>query len=455
MWRSLFRKKAIDVQAEHSLLRYLGLFDLTLLGIGAIIGAGIFVITGVAAATQAGPALIISFIFSGTAAMFAALAYAELAASIGGCGSAYGYAYVGFGEIFAWMIGWDLLLEYSLGMATVAIGWSGYVKNVFEGIGFALPEALTRSPFQGGDINLLAVFIVLAVTGLLAAGIKSTARFNALVVTIKLFAIAVFIGIAVFNVQPANWQNFMPFGWSGVMAGAGLVFFAYIGFDALSTAVEESVEPQYNVPRGIMLSLAVCTTLYILVSILLTGIVPYTFLNVSSPISDALLKIGYPFGAALVAAGAIAGLTTVMIVLFYGLSRICLAMSLDGLLPGFLGKINSTTKAPVRLILVLGCLIAPLAGLLPIDRAAELVNIGTLMAFIFVCAGVIYLRKTQPDLPRPFRLPFSPLFPILGILSCFYLMVHLPTVTWLRFVLWALFGFVLYFIYGRSNSELE
>lgn len=455
MWRTLFRTKKIGSYSHQTLAQTLSAFDLTLMGIGAIIGAGIFVITGVAAATKAGPAVVISFVISGSAAMFAALAYAELASSIGGCGSAYGYAYVGFGEIIAWIIGWNLLLEYALGMATVAIGWSGYIKNVFEAMNIALPLSVTKNPFQGGDINLLAVFIILAITALLSVGVRHTARLNMIVVFIKLMAIVVFISIASVNVNPQNWQDFMPFGWSGVIAGAALVFFAYIGFDALSTAVEETVNPQRNVPIGIIASLVICTTLYILVSLLLTGIVPYPRLNVASPIADSLLKIGYPIGAAIVAAGAIAGLTTVMIVLFYGLSRICLAMARDGLLPTFLSQVNPTTKTPIRILLFLGLCIAPIAGILPIDRAAELVNIGTLMAFVFVCGGIIYLRKKHPDLPRPFKLPLGPLFPLLGILCCVYLMIYLPGVTWMRFLIWTFFGLLVYFLYGRKNSVLS
>ena len=453
---NLFRTKAINADAycETGLARCLSAFDLTLLGIGAIIGAGIFVLTGIAAATHAGPAIVVSFVISGFACAFTALSYAELASSIGGCGSAYGYAYAGLGELIAWIIGWDLILEYGVATSTVAIGWSGYVDNMLTAVGLPLPPMLTKTPLDGGLINLPAAAIILLLSILLAVGVRQSARFNAVIVMVKLLAIAVFIGVAAFNVHPAYWQPFMPFGWRGVMNGAALIFFAYIGFDAVSTAAEETINPQRDVPRGILTSLALCTVIYIVVAGLLTGIVPYQTLNVPSPVAEALLHLGYRWASAVIAAGAIAGLTTVMLVLYYGLTRIFLAMSRDGLLPPVFSAIHPKTRTPIRVILASGILMAAVAGFTPIHDVAELVNIGTLSAFVLVCAGVIVLRRTQPDLPRPFRTPYSPLIPALGIAFCLYLMASLPWITWLRFVVWLALGLVVYFSYSRSRSAL-
>lgn len=457
MLRNLFRKKAIGhIQQHSSLHRSLNLIDLTLMGIGAIIGAGVFVLTGIAAATKAGPAVVLSYALAGFASMFAALAYAELAASVGGTGSAYSYAYAGFGEFIAWVIGWNLLLEYIMSVGTVAIGWSGYVSNLFEAMHIHLPTALTKNPFEeGGVINLLAMLVILALTGLLCLGVRQSVKFNAVIVFIKLLTIAVFIAVASLNVNVDNWRNFLPFGWLGVMQGAALVFFAYIGFDALSTAVEEAVDPQRDVPIAIIASLVVCTLIYIVVSGLLTGIVPYTTLNVRSPVADALLQIGHQAVGGIIAAGAIAGLTTVMLVMFYGLTRIFLAMSRDGLVPLSIAKVNPTTHTPIRIILIMGVIISLIAGFAPIDRAAELVNIGTLAAFAFVCGGVIVFRWTHPDLPRPFRLPFSPVIPLLGVGFCIYLMLNLPLVTWWRFLIWTILGLIVYFTYSYRNSVLK
>lgn len=456
MLRSLLRKKAIGhISKQSSLHRSLNTFDLTLMGIGAIIGAGVFVLTGIAAATKAGPAIVVSYVIAGMAAMFAALAYAELAASVGGTGSAYSYAYAGFGEFIAWIIGWNLLLEYMMSVSTVAIGWSGYVSNFFEALQLHVPSAITKNPFEGGIINLPAVFIILALALLLCIGVKQSARFNAVVVFIKLLTIAIFIIVATMNINPQNWANFLPFGWSGVMQGAALVFFAYIGFDALSTAVEEAITPQRSIPISIIASLIVCTGIYIIVSALLTGIVPYTTLNVRSPVSEAMLRIGYHTIAGIIATGAIAGLTTVMLVMFYGLTRICLAISRDGLLPITIAHIHPQTRTPVRIILFIGIIMALVAGFSPINRAAELVNIGTLAAFTFVCAGVMVFRYTHPAIPRPFKLPFNPLIPLLGMLFCIYLMLQLPAITWWRFLIWSLIGMGIYFMYGRKHSVLN
>lgn len=456
MLQSLLRKKTLTVPHQDSeLARSLSAFDLVLMGIGAIIGAGVFVLTGIAAATKAGPAVVISYAIAGLASMFAALAYAELASSIGGTGSAYSYAYTGFGEFFAWIIGWDLLLEYTMAVSTVSIGWSGYVNNLFEAFHIHLPPSLTKNPFDGGVINLLAILIIAALAFLLSLGVKHSARFNAAIVFVKLITIAVFIVVAATHLDTTLWHPFLPFGWSGVMQGAALVFFAYIGFDALSTAVEESIRPQRSVPIGIIVSLLICAVIYILVSALLTSIAPYTTLNVRSPVADALLRINEHMAAAFIAAGAIAGLTTVMLVMYYGLTRIFLAMSRDGLLPARMGMIHPRTRTPVRIILLTGFIIALISGFSPIDRAAELVNIGTLAAFTFVCIGTIVMRISHPDLERPFRLPLNPLIPVMGILSCFYLMLHLPAVTWWRFFLWMLAGVGFYFLYSQRHSFLK
>ncbi len=454
---SLFRTKPInaDLYCDTGLRRCLSAFDLTLLGIGAIIGAGIFVLTGIAAATKAGPAIVLSYVVSGFACAFSALAYAELAASIGGCGSAYGYAYAGLGEFIAWIIGWDLILEYGVAVAAVAIGWSGYANNALNAAGLHLPAELLKVPAEGGIINLPAALIVLVLSALLAIGVRQSARFNAVMVLVKLVAIATFIAVALPNVHPANWHPFMPFGWPGVMGGAALIFFAYIGFDAVSTAAEEAINPPRDLPIGILASLAVCTVIYMVVAGLLTGIVPYGTLNVASPVADTMLRLGYRWAAAIVAAGAIAGLTTVMLVLYYGLTRIFLSMSRDGLLPPVFSAINPRTQTPIRVIMVSGILIAAIAGFTPIGDVAELVNIGTLAAFVLVCAGVVSLRRTRPDLKRPFLTPWSPVIPILGILFCAYLMVSLPLITWLRFVIWLAVGLVIYFGYSRPHSALN
>lgn len=449
----LLKRKPITHHSHHNdLHRTLTSFDLTLMGIGAIIGAGVFVLTGVAAATKAGPAVMLSFILAGIASMFAALAYAELAASVGGSGSAYAYAFAGFGEFVAWIIGWNLLLEYAMSVATVAIGWAGYVRNFFDSIGFPLPHALVFNPFQGGIINLPAVLVILAIGALLCIGVRQSAKFNNVVVAIKLATIAFFIVVASMNINPANWHPFLPFGTLGIVQGASLVFFAYIGFDALSTAVEEAIEPQRSIPIGIIFSLIGCTIIYIIVSGLLTAIAPYQTLNVGSPVAQALLNIGYHSAAGIVAVGAIAGLTTVMLVMFYGLTRIILAMARDHLIPNSLAVIHPQTRTPVKTIVLCAIVISLIAGFSPIDKAAELVNIGTLAAFVFVCLGIIVLRITHPDLERPFRLPLNPIIPLLGAVSCIYLMIHLSNVTWWRFAIWSAMGIAIYFGYGYRYS---
>ncbi len=463
--QSLLRKRMTTHEdfADSGLNRCLSALDLTMLGIGAIIGTGIFVLTGIAAATQSGPAVVLSFILAGTACAFAALSYAELSASIGGCGSAYNYSYAAFGEVFAWIIGWDLLLEYGVAVAAVANGWSGYFQNALVAVGIGLPEALSRAPSLGGIVNLPAAVIVLVLMALLIIGVKQSARFNVIMVFVKLTTIVIFVTIATFNVNPENWSPFMPFGWFGenadgkpvgIFAGAALVFFAYVGFDAVSTAAEEARNPQRDLPIGIIASLIICTVIYIVVSGLLTGIVPYTELNVSSPVAHSLQLLGFNWASALVATGVIAGLTTVMLVLYYGLTRVIFSMSRDGLLPAVFAAVNEKTRTPVRIIIISGVMISVTAGFIPLGELAELVNIGTLFAFVMVCLGVIVLRVLHPDIPRPFKAPYGLLFPVLGVISCSSLMLALPHMTWIRFFVWLILGLVFYFVFSMRNSKL-
>jgi APA family basic amino acid/polyamine antiporter len=453
--KSLFRKKPIIFTPTSDLYRCLSAWDLALLGIGAIIGAGIFILTGIVAATKAGPGVVLSLIFAGTACGCSALAYAELAASIGGCGSAYSYSYASFGELLAWIIGWDLLLEYGVSCPTVAIGWSGYTNNILTALGLYLPAAITKSPFEGGYVNLPAVFIIFIMTLLLALGIKQSSRFNNVVVFIKLFVIGIFIAVASPHFNLANWHPFLPFGIKGVIQGAGLIFFAYIGFDAVSTAVEEAKQPERDIPIGIIAALIVCTVVYIVVAGLLTGITHYSNLNVSSPVAHVLLMLHYRFAAGIVAIGAIAGLTTVILVMYYGFTRVFLAMARDGLLPPSLAVIHSSTKTPVRIIFMVGIVMMAIAGLLPISEVAELVNIGTLSAFTFVCLGVVVLRYTQPDLPRPFKIPWSPVIPLLGAILSLSLMLGLAKLTWIRLFVWMIIGLLIYYFYSRHHSVLQ
>lgn len=457
MSRKLFRKKSYDEHQTGSsqLLRCLSAWDLTLLGIGAIIGAGIFVLTGIAAATQSGPAIVLSFVLAGFACGFSALSYAELAASVGGCGSAYNYAYVALGELVAWIIGWDLILEYALSVSAVAAGWSHYFNSIFESFNLHIPSQLLHSPIEGGIFNLPALCIVLLIMIVLILGVKLSARLNAIMVFIKLAVIVLFIIVALRHINVSYWHPFAPFGWSGILGGAGLIFFAYIGFDAVSTTAEEVINPQRNLPIGIIASLLVCTLLYIIVSGLLTGIVPYNTLNVSSPISHALLQIGYRFVSATVSVGAIAGLTTVILVMYYGLTRVFLAMSRDQLLPDFFARINPNTRTPIRIILTSGIIMGLFSTLIPISELAQLVNIGTLVAFSIVSLGVIILRYTNPEMPRSFKTPLFPVIPALGVISCVYLTTGLPMQTWIRFAVWMAIGFAFYFFYSRSHSKLN
>jgi basic amino acid/polyamine antiporter, APA family len=464
MLKQLLRTKPIEAHSTSGLKKCLTAFDLALLGIGCAIGTGIFVLTGLAAATQSGPAVVLSFVFAGVASAFAALAYAELAASIGGSGSAYGYSYVAFGELMAWVMGWILLLEYGVGAAAVANGWAGYFNNTLANFNIHLPAALTKAPMLGGTINLPAFSIIWVLTALLILGVKESARVNNIIVAIKICTIVIFLALAVGHINSDNWHPFMPFGWFetlengkniGVLAGASLVFFAYFGFDAVSTAADECKNPQRDLPIGLLASLAFCTVIYIIVSATLTGVVPYTELNTASPVAYALTKLGHTWSSTLVATGVLAGLITVLLVLLYGLTRILFAMSRDGLISPVFSEVNPDRQTPTKIILMCGFVVSLVAGFIPLGELAETVNIGTLAAFVMVCVGVIVLRIRQPDLLRPFKNPWNPLIPVLGILSCGALMFFLPASTWIRFGWWIVAGLVFYFAYSIRHSKLN
>jgi basic amino acid/polyamine antiporter, APA family len=460
---SLFRKKSIDAllretdQKEVSLKKDLGAFDLTMLGIGAIIGTGIFVLPGVVAAEHAGPALVLSFILSGLACVFAALCYAEFASTVPVSGSAYTYSYATFGELIAWILGWDLILEYGLASSAVASGWSGYFQGLLAGFGLELPKALTSAydPAKGTLIDVPAILIVFLITLLLTQGVKKSARFNTIMVFIKVAVVLLFIGVGVWYVKPENWVPFMPFGFSGVTAGAATVFFAYIGFDAVSTAAEEVRNPQRNMPIGIIASLLICTSLYIIVSLILTGIVPYEQLNVKNPVAFALNYINQDWVAGFISIGAITGITTVLLAMMYGQTRLFYAISRDGLLPKVLSRVDRKKQTPVINSWITCVFVSIFAGVVPLSKLAELTNIGTLFAFMTVSIGILYLRKAKLSSGRGFKVPFVPWIPILSFLFCGYLALQLPSTTWIGFVSWLLIGIVIYFIYGKRHSTLN
>jgi len=476
-----------DAQGERTLKRSLGWFNLVTLGIGAIIGAGIFVLTGQAAALHAGPAVPLSMALVGVACAFAGLCYAEMASAVPVAGSAYTYSYATMGELVAWIIGWDLVLEYAAGAATVGVGWSGHLVDLLKLFGITLPERLTSSPtlwctasqvgsmaapgcahaglnLTGALINLPAVFIVALMSTILVIGIKESASVNNVIVVLKVLIVMVIIAIGLGHLTPANWHPFIPpntgewgtYGWSGVLRGAGLVFFAYIGFDAVSTAAQEAKNPQKDLPIGILGSLAICTLLYVAVSAVLTGMVPYTELNQAAPVAYAMEKIGAPhFVRVLIDLGAVLGLGSVILVMLLGQSRVFFSMSRDGLLGRWAGQVHPKFRTPYLSTIFTGIAVAIATGMLPLQLLGQLVNIGTLLAFVLVCFGVMILRKTRPDLERPFRTPLVPLVPILGILCCTGLMLTLPGDTWIRLLVWLLIGFVIYFGYSRRHSVLQ
>jgi APA family basic amino acid/polyamine antiporter len=445
-------------EAEGTALkRAMGVWGITALGIGAIVGTGIFVLTGHAAATMAGPAIVISFVIAGIVSALAALCYAELASTVPVSGSAYTYVYATLGEFVAWIVGWGLILEYALGAATVAIGWSGYFGDFLHAtFGLAIPKALSTNPFEGGIVNLPAAIIILLISALLIRGTQESDVVNKVIVAVKLAIVAFFIIVGVGHVNPANWHPFAPFGFFGILHGAALVFFAYIGFDAVSTSAEEVKNPGRDLPRGIIGSLAVCTVLYIIVSGVLTGILPYTKLNVPSPVSFSLIQIGLGWAGAIVAIGAIAGLTTVLLVMLYGQSRVFFAMSRDGLIPPMFCHVHPKFRTPFVSSAIIGVVVAIVAAIGKLDVVANLVNIGTLVAFTLVSVGVIVLRRRSPDLKRGFRVPFSPVLPILSAVGAVALIaIGLPLETIVAYVIWLVIGLCVYFGYSRRHSKLQ
>lgn len=455
----LSRIKSIDAlqqeAAGHSLKRTLGALDVTLLGVGVIIGTGIFVLTGLAAANYAGPGIMLSFILAGLTCALVCLAYAELASLIPTAGSAYTYAYASWGEPIAWLVGWNLVLEYSVGASAVATGWSAYVCGVLKSVGITLPAALTSVPADGGFINLPAVLITLFLTLLLVLGIKESATVNKVLVAIKLGAIFLFLLLAGPKVDTIHWTPFLPFGWTGVSAGAAIIFFAYLGVDSIATAAEETRNPSRDMPLGIIGSLLVCTVLYIAVAAVMTGVVPYPELNTAEPVTHVLRSLGYQFGSAVVGTGAICGLSTVLLVMMYAQSRAFFAMSRDGLLPPCISALHPRFATPHITTLLVGCSIALLAGFTPITIVAEMCNIGTLFAFIVACAGALLLRRSDPDRPRAFRCPSIGLIVPLAIIACLYIMANLAWETWIRFAVWSALGLVIYWGYGRKHSHLQ
>jgi basic amino acid/polyamine antiporter, APA family len=497
---NVLKRKPLDMlmreaseTGEHSLKRALGPINLITLGIGAIIGAGIFVLTGSAAAQFAGPAIVLSYVLAGIACAFAGLCYAEFASLIPIAGSAYTYGYATLGEIFAWIIGWDLILEYAFGASTVASGWSSTLVAFLQDYNINLPPQICDVPGavwvmyhdqwrplvtvqsllqqQGIDpnslphatavFNLLAFLAIAAVTTILVIGIQESANFNTGVVFVKLAAVLTFIGVATSFVRKhpqlaaENWHPFLPMGLSGVTTAAGVVFFAYIGFDAVSTAAQEAKNPKRDMPIGILGSLVVCTILYILVSGLLTGVVHYDRLNVGAPVSLAIRETGVKWGSYVVNAGALAGLSTVMLVMLLGQSRVFYSMAHDGLLWKWAGDIHPRFRTPWKSSIVVGLFVAIFASLVPIGILGQLVSIGTLLAFVIVCAGVWMLRIRRPDLHRPFKAPLVPFTPIMGILFSLLMMVFLPKDTWIRLVVWLIIGMVIYFTYGIKHSKVQ
>jgi APA family basic amino acid/polyamine antiporter len=476
MERLFLRKTLAELTTEafegkHGLKRSLGPVSLVLLGVGVIIGAGIFVLTGHAAAQIAGPAIVLSFIIAAVACGFAGLCYAEFASMIPVAGSAYTYAYATLGQFIAWIIGWDLVLEYTLGATTVAIGWSGYVVSFLKDLGIVIPEFLSSPPVNydpelrrwistGALFNLPAVIVVALITVIVTIGIRESAFLNAVIVFIKVAIILLFIGIGVFFIRPELWHPFIPpnkghfgtFGLSGVMRGAGVIFFAYIGFDAVSTLAQEARNPQKDMPIGILGSLVVCTVLYVSVSLVLTGVVSYTELNGPAPFAVVLDAMNLRLFSPLLKVGAIAGLTSVILVLLLGQTRIFFSMGRDGLLPALVSRIHPRFQTPYIVSLITGFVTACMAALLPIGIVGELVSIGTLLAFVIVCTGVLVLRYTHPEAKRVFKAPGGSATPVLGVLTCLYLMLGLPRDTWTRLLVWLLIGLVIYFGYGMRRA---
>ena len=475
-----------ELRGENRLHRVLGPVQLSALGVGAIIGTGIFVLTGVAAHDRTGPALMLSFVVAGITCVFAALCYAEFASMVPVAGSAYTYAYATLGELLAWIIGWDLILEYAVASSTVAHGWSHYFQDFLSIFHIGLPNVFTNAPFDylpatgrltltGTWVDLPAIVIALLVTIVLVKGIRESASLNAGIVILKIAIVFFVIGVGARYVNPANWHPFAPYGYTGfsffghtimgqtgkggeplgMLAGAAYVFFAYIGFDSVSTHAEEARNPSRDVPIGILTSLVLCTILYIAVAAVLTGMVPYNQINIDAPVSDAFRQVGLPWAQLLISVGAIAGITSVLLVMMLSQPRIFLAMARDGLLPPkFFAAVHPRFRTPWKSTILTGVCVATMGALLPLRILAELVNIGTLLAFVIVCAAVLIMRRTHPEVPRPFRAPFGMVVPILGILCCLLLMFSLPAENWLRLFIWLAIGLVIYFAYGRHHSRL-
>lgn len=487
MSSTLFRTKKVEQsirdteEPEHALRKSLSALDLTVFGVGVIIGTGIFVLTGTVAKSNAGPAVALSFVVAGVVCALAALCYAEFASTLPVAGSAYTFSYASLGELPAWIIGWDLVLEFALGTAVVAVGWSGYVASLLDNAGWQLPEYLSsREGAHGFGFDLLAAVLVLVLTGILVLGMKLSARVTSVVVAIKVAVVLLVIVAGAFFIKGDNYKPFIPksepveaggtlqapliqlmFGWApsnfgvlGIFTAASVVFFAFIGFDVVATAAEETRNPQRDMPRGILGSLVICTTLYVAVSIVVTGMQKYTQLSVDAPLADAFKAVGHPWYAGVISFGAAVGLTTVCMILLLGQTRVFFAMSRDGLLPRFFSHVHPRFKTPYRPTILLGVIIAVVAGFTSLSELAELVNIGTLFAFVVVAVGVVILRNTRPDLPRSFRTPLVPLLPIVSVCASLWLMLNLPAETWLRFAVWMVIGFVVYFLYGRSHSRL-
>src|SRR5215468_6323479 len=491
MASQLFARKPLELlleemKGENRLKRVLGPVQLSALGVGAIIGAGIFVATGSAAHNVAGPALMLSYVVAGITCVFAALCYAEFASMVPVAGSAYTYAYATLGELFAWIIGWDLLLEYAVGAAVVANSWSSYFQEVMATVGLPpLPEAIGgpivrynadvgRLEWTGAYVNLPAVVIVAAVTAILVKGIHESARFNATMVGVKLSCVLFVLVVGGYYVNPANWKPFAPYGYGGLnflgftlgktdaggqplgmLAGAAIAFFSYIGFDAVSTQAEEARNPSRDVPIGILASLLICTALYVAVIAVLTGMIPYNQIDLGAPVSRAFEQVGLGWARFLIAAGGVTGITSVLLVLLLSLPRVLLAMARDGLIPqGFFGAVHRTFKTPYKSTILTGTFVALMAAFLPMPVLLNLANIGTLFAFAIVCAAVLVMRKSDPGAERPFRVPFVPVTPVLGILFCLLLMFSLPAANWLRLLAWLAIGLVIYSAYGRRHSVL-
>ncbi|MFD8411319.1 MULTISPECIES: amino acid permease [unclassified Streptomyces] len=484
---SPFRTKTVEQsirdteEPEHALKKSLSAWDLTVFGVGVIIGTGIFVLTGIAARNNAGPATSLSFVAAGVVCALAALCYAEFASTVPVAGSAYTFSYASIGELPAWIIGWDLVLEFALGTAVVAVGWSGYVRHLMDtNLGWTMPRALS-GPDAGGSFDLLAFLLVLVLTAILVIGTKLSARITAIVVAIKVTVVMLVIIAGLFFIKSDNYKPFVPpaqpqpegasgwkaplvqvlfgyeptnFGVMGIFTAASLVFFAFIGFDVVATAAEETKNPQRDMPRGILGSLLICTVLYVAVTLVVTGMQKYTEMSPTAPLAEAFKSVNQPFFAGAISLGASVGLITVCMILLLGQTRVFFAMSRDGLLPRVFSVTHPKYRTPYRATILLGVVIAVVAGFTSLENLAELVNIGTLFAFVVVALGVIILRRTRPDLHRAFRTPWVPFIPILSIAASFWLMLNLPTETWARFAIWMVIGFIVYFAYSRRNSRL-